>query len=79
MDTNDIKMAINRLECGNTAHSKNADYIRLAINSLKAWEEVINELENISFFDLNMGSLQAQYFIEGKNKALDIIKQKLEK
>jgi hypothetical protein len=28
-------MAINRLECGNTAHSRNADYIRLAIKALE--------------------------------------------
>lgn len=29
------EMAINRLECGNTAHSRNADYIQLAIKALK--------------------------------------------
>ena len=29
------QMAINRLMCGNTAHSCKADYIKLAINSLE--------------------------------------------
>lgn len=29
------QMAINRLKCGNTAHSKNADYIQLAIKALE--------------------------------------------
>lgn len=29
------QMAINRLMCGNTAHSKNADYIQLAIKALE--------------------------------------------
>lgn len=40
-----IRAAVNRLSCGNTAHSKNADYIQLAIKSLELWDDIIKKLE----------------------------------
>lgn len=35
MNEAEVRMAINRLMCGNTAHSKDASYIKLAIESLE--------------------------------------------
>ena len=35
MKNNEIRAAINRLKCGNTAHSCKADYIKLAIEALE--------------------------------------------
>lgn len=35
MDAQVVKMAINRLMCGNTAHSCKSDYIKLAIKALE--------------------------------------------
>lgn len=43
------EMAINRLECGNTAHSKNADYIQLAIKALK--KQVPQKIKHNGCFD----------------------------
>lgn len=42
---NRIRAAVNRLSCGNTAHSKNADYIQLAIKSLELWDDILKKLE----------------------------------
>ena len=35
MTETEVRMAINRLMCGNTAHSKDASYIKLAIEALE--------------------------------------------
>lgn len=73
-----IKSAIEELEfdmeIGEFYNPSMADSVKLAIRSLKAWEEVLNELENIRNHpraNLN------QYFIDGINVATEIINQKL--
>ena len=38
-------MAINRLMCGNTAHSCKTDYIKLAINALEKQEKIKEAFE----------------------------------
>ena len=46
MKNNEIRAAINRLKCGNTAHSCKADYIKLAIKALEYCERM-----GVSFVD----------------------------
>lgn len=51
------EMAINRLECGNTAHSKNADYIQLAIKALKKQVPMKPKFYNCNYYCNGCGDL----------------------
>ena len=53
MENNEIRAAINRLKCGNTAHSCKADYIKLVGRSkatLSRWIKAINLIIEKGYF-----------------------------
>lgn len=55
MEVNKVQIAINRLKCGNTAHSCKADYIKLAIKALE------KQIPKKPEFDFNFGDTLSRY------------------
>lgn len=88
--TEQIKSAIKELKqipqhIGEDCDGYELRALRLAINSLKAWDEVLNELQNeINLYENNKSIMGGNDFdieydgaMKGLGKAIDIIKEKL--
>lgn len=77
MELSKEQMAINRLMCGNTAHSCKADYIQLAIKALEKQIPKRMMVTNHTHFDLTLmfrcPSCDTEFnrFYEGKQYCME--------